>query len=71
MPRGMTDYEMLRMLEATDCPQQQKSQVERVLTDVQAVKFGPVEPSKMQVLKDIESVIEFISAAGERVEIKE
>ena len=67
----MTDYELLRMLEDTDCPNQHKSDVERVLTDVQAVKFGPVEPSKKQVLKDIEAVIEFISAAGERVETKE
>lgn len=66
MPRGMTDYELLNLLQHTDSSQDHQKEVERVVTDVQAVKFGPVEPSKKQVIKDLEAIIEFITEAGDR-----
>ncbi len=66
MPRGMTDYELVTWLQDVGCAKDQRQEIERIITDAQAVKFGCLDAPKRQVLANIDIAASFIEVAGER-----
>ena len=66
IPRGTTDYELVSLLESVGCSNEQCGRIERIMVDVQGVKFGRLLTLKDQVLKDITTVTLFVEEAGDR-----
>lgn len=60
LPQGMTDYELMTVLESADCPKAQQHAMVRIITDAQTVKFGQVAALKSQIHDDIKTVICFV-----------
>lgn len=65
LPRGMTDYEVVSQLKEVGCQDDMRKEIERIISDAQAVKFGRLDAPKEQVLSDIAAVTAFIRVAGE------
>ena len=66
IPSGTTDYELVSLLKNVGCSPQHCAGIERIMVDVQGVKFGRVMTPKEQVLKDITTVTSFVEVAGDR-----
>lgn len=66
LPRGMTDYELISGLQEAGCQDTMRANIERIVIDAQAVKFGQLDAPKEQVLHDIALTASFIEVAGER-----
>lgn len=60
LPNGLTDYELITLLAATDCTKEQLSKVKQVLEDAQSVKFGPVGIVQLQTEQDITAMSSFV-----------
>jgi hypothetical protein len=65
MPRGMTDYELIVWLNKVECQGALRGDIERIMSDAQAVKFGQFNAPKERILHDIAMTISYIEVAGE------
>lgn len=65
MPRGVTDYELTELLTTVESGSQQE--VQRIIADAQAIKFGRMVTLKEQVLRDITESIAFIELTGKKI----